>query len=200
MPPVVAPGGTRLNHRNVPQKFSGVLEKVDPMQAVLQTKRKLAGEGVRPFPGRPAAAGAGGDRLGATSASRGSSLMATSAAGAAASSAESEEGDALGAPSSGLRGGGFSEDAKAMPNDLQLLVDLVGPDSTGLALRDDDLAELMRLASAAPTETPGFLRLDQSKLPLEMFDDEVRGRPVHLPTRPPLFSPTPPPLLPCQPP
>jgi enoyl-CoA hydratase/carnithine racemase len=45
-------------------------------------------------------------------------------------------------------------------HDVKLLVDLVGPDGLG----DEEIAELMRLSTSAPTETPGFLRLDQSKL------------------------------------
>ncbi len=143
-------GGTRLNHRNVPQKFSGILEKLDPVQAALQAKRKLHAEPVRAFPGRPALSGTG-----RTSPSLSASML---------------EESAVTSPTS-LRSGGFAEEAKSVSNDLQLLVDLVGPEGVG----DDEIAELMRSSTVAPTETPGFLRLDQSKLPLEMFDDEVRA-------------------------
>jgi hypothetical protein len=130
-----------------------MLEKIDPVQVALQAKRKLHAEGVRPFPGKAASSGGGAGRA---------SVSPTTAAGML------EETDRASAAASTLRGG-FTEDAKSVTNDLQLLVDLVGPDGVG----DDEIAELMRSSTSAPTETAGFLRLDQSKLPLEMFDDEV---------------------------
>ena len=70
---------------------------------------------------------------------------------------------------SSLSTGSLRDEAMAAP-DLQLLVDLMGPDA---ALDNADIAELMR--ASAPTDSladDSFLRLDQSKLPLEMFDDE----------------------------
>ncbi len=137
------------------------------MQAVLQTKRKLHAEGVRPFPGRggPAAGASAGSSTTGSTDRLGRGSLAPSPSPVDAVEAEG------GSPA--LRGG-FAEDAKAVSNDLQLLVDLVGPDGLG----DEEIAELMRLSTSAPTETPGFLRLDQSKLPLEMFDDEVRAGPT----------------------
>ena len=142
------PGGTKLDSRNVPAKFSGTLAKVDPVQAALISKRKLPKEGVRAFPGKASAA---------------------SASHAADDEAkESSEKDA----SARLTGSGLADEAKASSNDVQLLMDLLGPDF----VPDEELVELMRLSSAAaPSETPGFLRIDQSKLPLEMFDDDVRA-------------------------
>jgi hypothetical protein len=156
---VLPPGGTQLNHRNVPQKFSGTLEKIDPVKSLLQSKRKVPAEGVRRFPGRASPS--------PTSPTSGAALAATRAS--VGTSGSGEESPALRRSS-----GGLSDEAKGSMNELQLLVDLMGP----YALPDDEVAELMRStgALAAGSDSAGFLRLDQSKLPLEMFDDDVRVR------------------------
>lgn len=124
-------------------KFGGTVAKVDPVAAALLAKRRLPKEGVRPFPGKLAAT--------------------VSAASLTEDGKEASEKE-----TSGRRG--LADEAKASMNDLQLLLDLLGPDFTP----DAELVELVRLSSAAsPSETAGFLRIDQSKLPLEIFDDEV---------------------------
>jgi hypothetical protein len=141
------PGGVKLDARNVPVKFSSILGKVDPVAAALQSKRRLPKEPIRAFPGKSTAGGAAG----------------------APDAKEASEKDAA----SRALSGGLAAEAKASMNEVQLLLDLLGPEYTP----DAELLELVRLSAAAsPSETPGFLRIDQSKLPLEMFDDEVSPR------------------------
>jgi hypothetical protein len=144
------PGGTKLDARNVPAKFSTTLGKVDPVAAALQSKRRLPKEPVRAFPGK---------------------LSSSAAAGAPLAAPDAKEASEKDAAARTLSGG-LAAEAKASVNEVQLLLDLLGPEYTP----DAELMELVRLSAAAsPAETPGFLRIDQSKLPLEMFDDEARN-------------------------